>query len=398
MKKWCVVFLVMIMMAFTGCGQNEIVEIEEYSISFEDYENDDSMMENEGEDISETPERENAVSDAEVVAEMKSMFGESCIAEQTFEVELSEYDGKVYVVPYAPTEEEARFHIAIYQDGEVLADLMEYLPEELEGSTFTSLDAISFFDVNFDGCTDIVTVSTYGDVSCAMIYYGFAKDADEYERYFSSAYGLSEWISANLENLTVSEIRSFVAQSKKNGEFTGYQEAYEARIHLCECENAGEMTYDLIYFDEDDVPELVAGVEGYRVSLYTYREGRLYTLINDWTYGAGGNSGYEYAPKKNSLRNYNADFAGLLMYTMYMSVNEQLKMETTALIETYNFEDANGNGMPDEEEEASVGNYSVSYMDGVEVTSDEWASYDMGDYEFICGRMSREEILSRLGQ
>lgn len=398
MKKLRVVFLVVMMCAFTGCGQNESVEIEEYSISFEDNEIDDSTLEDAWEDMTETEDNEDSALDEEAASKLKAMFGEACIAEQTFEVELSGYDGKVYVVPYLPTEEVPKFHIQIMQDGEVLAKLIEYLPEELEGNTFTSLDAVSFFDINFDDCTDIVTVSTYGDVSCAMIYYGFAKDADEYDRYFIYAYGLSDWIAANLENITISEIRSFVTQGKKNGEFTNYQEAYEARIHLSELENDSEMTYDLIYFDEDDVPELVAGVDGYRVSLYTYRDGRLYTLMNEWAYGAGGNPGYEYAPKKNSLRNYNADFAGLVMYTMYMSINEQFKMETNALIETYNFDDANGNGMPDEEEGASAGNYSVSYMDGVEVTSDEWASYDMGEYEFICGDMSQEEILSLLNQ
>lgn len=408
-KKMSVALLIMIMSVFTACGQKQSVEIEEYAIQESTaIEEDSNAVEIEGtqetensvtETVSDTGEKNTEIVEEETAAkitEMKAMFGEHCIAEQTFEVELSEYDGKVYVVPFTATLDESRFHIKIIQNGEVLKTVRAYVPEELKGEAFAGLDAISFFDVNFDDCTDIVTIQKYGDTSLVTVEYGFAKNADEYERNFNTAYDLSDWLTTSLENPTIPEIRSLVTQGNRNGEFTGYQEAYETRIHLCELENNSAMTYDLIYFDEDNVPELVAGRPGYGVSLYTYHDGRLYTLMDNWAYGAAGNAGYEYAPKKNNLRNYNADFAGLILYTTYMSMNEKFEMETIAQIETFNFDDANGNGMPDEEEEGSVGDYSVSYLNGVEVTSDEWTVYDMGDYDYIHGSMSYEEILQLL--
>ncbi len=415
-KKVSVALLVMMLGVFSACGQQQGVETEEYPMQESTDIEEDSNAEEEkdtqetensvteavsdtGEKNTEIIEEETVVLDEEEVAriaEMKSMFGENCIAEQTFEVELSEYDGTVYVVPFTATADESRFHIKIIQNGEVLETIRAYIPKGWEGKAFTNLDAISFFDANFDDCTDIVTIQTYGDTSLVTVEYGFAKNADEYYCRFNTAYDLSDWLTTSLENPTIPEIRRLVTQGKKNGEFISYQEAYETRIHLCELENNSEMSYDLIYFDEDEVPELVAAVQGYGVSLYTYRDGRLYTLMNDWAYGAGGNAGYEYAPKKNSLRNYNADFAGLIMYTTYMSVNEQLKLEMVAQIETFNFDDSNGNGMPDEEEEGSVGYYSISYMDGVPVTSEEWSVYDMGDYDYIHGSKSYEEIMQSL--
>lgn len=76
--------------------------------------------------------------------EIKNRFGENCIAEQTFETQLGEYDGKVWFVPYAPAEDGQELNIQIVQDGEILTQLRPYVPEELEGQSFTSLDAVSF--------------------------------------------------------------------------------------------------------------------------------------------------------------------------------------------------------------------------------------------------------------
>lgn len=324
--------------------------------------------------------------------EMKTMFGENCISEQSFEVELSEYDGKVYFVSYKPSGEAPKLHMEIVQNGEVLDRINAYVPEELEGETFTSLDAVSFFDANFDDCTDSVCIQTYGDMTYAAVYYGFAKDADEYDRFFLSEWDLSDMINAQVEELTISNIRSFLTQGKKNGEFADYKEAYAAKARLCEMGTTSEMTYDLIYVDEDDVPELAAGVEGYYVSLYTYSDGRLYTLMDKWAYGAGGNTGYAHSPKNNNLRNYDADFAGAIMYTTYMTINSNHSIETMAQIKTYHFDDANGNGAPDENETRSLGDYGVSYINGVEVTEEECQAYDAGEYEYINGEVSYEEL------
>ncbi len=325
--------------------------------------------------------------------EMKQRFGADCIAEQTFEVELSEYDGKVWFVPYAPSAGNPAFRMHIIQNGKVLKEIEGYVPESLREETFAGLDAVSFFDVNYDDITDIVLIETYGNTSFAAVYYGYN---DDYGAGFLSQEDLSGNISSQVEPLTVPNIRGFLSDGKKNGEFSSYQEAYRAVSRLYDMEGSNGRTYDLIYVDGDDIPELVAGYNGYFVSLYTFDGGKVYTLMDGWGYGAMGNAGYEYVPGDNRLRNYNNDYAGAVLYTTFMTVVPQHRIDISAEIITLNFDDVNGNGFPDESEMESVGKYSVSYMDGKEILEEEYASYNEGEYVYIQGKMSLEELLEKL--
>ncbi len=328
--------------------------------------------------------------------EMQEMFGKDCIAAQTFSVSLSEYSGEVWFVPFAPSAENPEFRMQIIQDGEVLQEIAGYVPDGLAGKAFDSLDAVSFYDVNFDGCTDIVLIETYGGTAFAAVYYGFAGDADDYERFFIAQEALSCAVTAQAEELSISGIRDFLTGGKKNGEFTDYREAYRAVGRLCALE--GMSGFDLIYFDADEIPELVAGEPGYFVSLYTYEAGTVYPLMDRWAYGAMGNAGYEYCARKNSLRNVNSDFAGAIVYTTYMTAGSRHTLDTVVQIETYNFDDVNENGVPDPEEEGSIGCYGISYIDGRTVSDTECASYAAGEYTYMEGSMSLEELQAQLAR
>lgn len=327
--------------------------------------------------------------------EIKSRFGENCISEQTFEVALSEYDGKVWFVPYAPGGEGQGLELQIVQEGEMLTDLYPYVPESLEGQPFTSLDAVSFFDINYDGYTDIVVIETYGDITFAAVYYGFAAETDEENRVFNLQWSLSEALSSKVSPVSIAGIRNLLGD-KKNGEFTSYREAYTQIVKLWEVEYGSELTYDLIQFDNDDIPELVVADNGFWVSLYTYHDGMVHMLMEHWGYGVMGNAGYEYIPGGNRVRNYNSDYAGAIRYSTYMSMNDRYSLKTVTEVVTYNFDDVNGDGYPDADEEDSIGYYSVSYVDGVEITNEQYAGYDAGEYEFIAGRMSQEELMRAL--
>jgi len=335
--------------------------------------------------------------------ELKERFGEHCIAEQTFQVTLSEYDYPVYFVPYKPSNEQSDFSMQIVGDDEVLTTIDSYVPASLEGEKFTSLDAVAFFDVNYDGATDIVLILTYGNTSFASIYYGYEEDgygegSTTPIRYFSSCEELSETVTHQVNPLSISEIRTFLSDGKSNGEFSSWQEAYEYISKLSSLESSEEYQYDLIHTNEDDIPELVFGKEGYWVSLYTYHKGTLYPIINHWFYGVAGNSGYLYCPGKNSFLNYNTDYAGAILYTTYMSMNDRFSLDTVVQIVQYNFDDANNNGILDEAEYDSVGQYGVTYIDGKEVSEEECEAYSAGEYEYITGTMSLEELTARLKQ
>lgn len=294
----------------------------------------------------------------------------------------------------------------VMRDGEVLAGITPYVPAKVSGKKFQSLDAVSFWDVNFDGFTDIVTIETYGDTQFAAVYYGDMFQYEEEYWSFISEDELSENLSAQADRpMTIAGIRSLLTGGKKNGEFENYAQAYEAVINLSELEGlaasvtkyGGEFLYDLIYVNEDEVPELVSGRTGYFVNLYTYQDGTLYGLMNHWAYGAMGNTGYEYAPGKNSMRNYNADQAGLIMNTYYMKINERNAIETPVWIESINYIDSNGNGVFDEDEEYGAG---PEYINGEEASPEEvedvYAAYDMGEYQYIEGRMTVEDVRKAL--
>ncbi len=391
----------------TACGRREGGENTEAGILEEVLEEDTDgdaeefdNAEETGEGSPDAPERASAdlpAGDGAEAAdgELREMFGADCIAAQTFSVSLSEYSGEVWVVPFAPSAENPEFRMQIIQDGEILQEIAGYVPDRLAGKAFDSLDAVSFYDVNFDGCTDIVLIETYGGTAFAAVYYGFPHDAvGAHERTFTVQEALSDGITAQAEELSISGIRGFLTEGKKNGAFGDYREAYRAVGRLCALE--GMTGFDLIYFDADEIPELVAGNEGYCVSLYTYEAGTVYRLMDRWPYGAMGNAGYEYCARKNSLRNVNNDFAGAILYTTYMAADSRHTLDIVVQIETYNFDDANGNGVPDPEEEGSIGCYGVSYIDGREASDAECASYATGEYTYMEGSMSLEELQKRL--
>ena len=328
-------------------------------------------------------------------ARWREQFGESCITSQTFEVELSEYDGKVCFVPFAPAGEE-EFYMQIVKDGNVLTEISPYVPETLSHQAFASLDAVAFDDVNYDGNTDLILIETYGDTAFAAVYYGYAAEGEGGRSYFLVQEELSANLSEQLKQLTIPQIRQHLSGGKKNGEFSDYREAYEAVGRLCELENPDDISFNLIYFDGDDIPELVAGMTGYYVSMYSYSDGKIYTLMDRWAYGAMGNTGYEYAPYKNSLRNYNSDYAGAILYTTYMSVSQNHVLETVVQIKTVNFDDVNQNGIPDEEEAGSIGRYGVNYINDKEASDAECAAYSAGEYKYIEGIMDVEALRTKL--
>ena len=74
--------------------------------------------------------------------------------------------------------------------------------------------------------------------------------------------------------------------------------------------------------------------------------------MDQWPYGAGGNTGYEYLPGNNIIRNYDMDYAGAVIYESYLTVNDDY--EVVELLDEglsiWYFRDINGDGMIDEDE------------------------------------------------
>lgn len=173
--------------------------------------------------------------------------------------------------------------------------------------------------------------------------------------------------------------------------------AYIGTVKECiEEYSDNDLTYNLIYLDDDGTPELAVGMEGYWVSLYTYRDGVVYEVMDQWGYGAGGNHGYDYIPYENVVRNFNADYAGLVLYESYYRMGENYTLdEGFWLMQSY--EDEEGNVLFDESDEDYDESNWHFYYEEQEITAAEYDSYCIeGEYEYIDTPMSAPELIKEL--
>ena len=157
--------------------------------------------------------------------------------------------------------------------------------------------------------------------------------------------------------------------------------------------------YDLIYFNADDIPELVAGVPGSFVALYSLDEtGKIHTIMDDWPYGAFGNAGYEVLEKEGLIRNYNSDYAGLVVTTSLIKVkdNYQQEMYSSILMPEEIKEEEIDQEMKKDAEEylKEFGGY---YFNDKLITKEEFlAQVPEKEFELLYGEMSASEIIEEL--
>ena len=85
------------------------------------------------------------------------------------------------------------------------------------------------------------------------------------------------------------------------------------------------MKYSLMYFNNDDIPDLLIDCSGYFNSLYVYSDGKLHTVADNWPYGAAGNGGYNF--EKGSISNSNSDYAGLVVTNSISILNKNMKFD-----------------------------------------------------------------------
>ena len=165
--------------------------------------------------------------------------------------------------------------------------------------------------------------------------------------------------------------------------------------------------FNLIYLNEDDIPELVAGPLG-QVSIYTYEAGEagtsnsgtLHTVMDQWGYGGSGNYGYDYLPGKNVIYNLNVDHAGAIRYLSYLSMNEEYELDGFVL--RYDYVDEDGNafwGQNDEESEPLINYYYICDDTERELSKKEFDSYQIqGDYASVVDTKNCLEIMEKLYQ
>ncbi len=167
----------------------------------------------------------------------------------------------------------------------------------------------------------------------------------------------------------------------------------------------GVLKYDLVFINDDNIPELVVNGEGAKMRLYTYDSGEvLYALDTaedvGWPFESAGNAGYEFLPRENAVRNFNSDFSGLIRYVFFHELDEAthklVSKYSEELYEAHYDDKNNNNEIDDDERDEYIEEARYFYGDKV-LSGDEWATYNIeGSYEVLEGTKKAEEILKLL--
>lgn len=176
------------------------------------------------------------------------------------------------------------------------------------------------------------------------------------------------------------------------------QSAYQYIINSYE-KSDFSYKYDFIYFNDDDIPELVVELSGCSVSLYTFHEGEIHLLMHGWGYGAGGNHGYQYIERGNVLMNFNSDYGGAVRHLAYFEMTDSHDLVLKYFLKE-SYEDADGNVITDDSEYIEENwNYYYNADDTVYVliTKEEFRSYMIDEeYTFLRGKYEKNKILEMI--
>ena len=320
-----------------------------------------------------------------------------CDEEQTFDIELSQYDSPIHFVTYSANPDEAE--ITIVKDGKFVTDLYTSIYSGDEYTHLKKIIAVGFFDFNGDGMDDIAIIGDSDFGKYAKLYVSFS-EAFPFEDFIE----LSEADMSEMGcEFTIAGLKQAFLGDNKAGQYSSYQELYTHLAHIYNIRDE-KIQYDLIYADDDDIPEFVVGYPGYWVSLVAFEDGKAHYLINEWAYGAGGNAGYSYAPKKGIFYNGNADYAGAIYYNTYMSKRDVGEIETDYWTKCYNFNDLDGDGSPSDDElqvsDEFVGSIEYYNETDKKMTEEEIKAivdlYDSYETEVISGQMDYATFLDKL--
>ncbi len=332
------------------------------------------------------------------------LWGNNCDPDHSFvKVEPVPGDGVLDLMIYPPTGDSNSCEMYLVKDGKSIDYSRLYCSTGDNGEYLTEISEIAFFDFNADGFKDIC-ITGFSGTGTELVYLDESIDKNYT---YESRFDLEDWFYANMgSGYTVRTIKEALLGDNADEVYADYKEAYAQLIKLAQMNENSNYSYDLIDCDGDDIPELMIDGTGYQVSLYSFENGHVHTLMHQWGYGAGGNSGYSYAPGKNVFYNHNQDYAGAIHYESYMTPEEGTEITTAYYKKAYFFNDADGDGYPseDELENSDFDEYRVDYYccfdrnTSEDKIRDAIAEYESYDFVEMIGRMSCEEVMKKLGK
>ena len=204
-------------------------------------------------------------------------------------------------------------------------------------------------------------------------------------------YGYYVFWDATARALVISShaVENLSSQSAEWAKAYQWANAYAQQARRLVAEYGNKIRFDLIFFDGDNIPELVVSEPGYWVSMYTYHNGRLYCPMETWPYGAMGNYGYSYLPGANSMLNIDLDSAGAEIWYTFMHTNNQYDEIEPYLSILYTQLKNPSLGW-----EGGILDYGVPYINGIQISQQEFDSYFDREYIYMEGRFTLEGFLN----
>ncbi len=288
---------------------------------------------------------------------------EGCDPDQTFDVDMNDNGDTLRFISYKGYSSAARF-ILIKDGNQVASGTLSGVRDD-KAFYIKDIAAVGFFDFNADGRKDIICIGDAVD-GRHVVFYESVDDGYYYERCDASE-GIEKMIDGDL---TLSKVQKALLGNNPDAVYTTYNEAYAqvAKLYYLATNDYdfGGYGYDygLIDGNGDAIPELVINGAS-SVSLFTFENGHIHCLMQNWAWGAMGNYGYEYAPGKNVYYNDNSDYAGAIHYSYYMIPREGYELKANYSEKINFFKDEDHNGIPSDAELEANSNmeYSESYYE-----------------------------------
>lgn len=326
---------------------------------------------------------------------------DKCIESWTFDVELipGEGNAKFITYPAEPGDSDRELSFAIVKDGFSEVEFSASVLRGIDFSSITKVTAIDAFDYNADGKKDFVII---GDTENGQ-HILMMESLNQHSGYHDCD------AEANLEeqlagNISMDKVKEVLVGDREEGKYENYKEAYLQLAKLAKL-TSENFKYDLVYVDDDDIPELLMTDEYYGLSLYTFKDGYTHCLIAPCSYGSDMNPEYYYSPKNNLFLHYFDTMEGAYQIKIYMSPREGKEIANDYAIEGIMYEDTDGDGHPSEEEfnpntqvelkATKYENLTDTPLSNSELNEKiaERASYE---YEVLLGKMNCDELIEAL--
>lgn len=260
MRKKILIGALLVCCVLSSCNRKEKVTTEKASsVSDEVIENETDnkpdkakIKKEEPEEIKEKPEEKS-----------ENQEEERLISDQTFDTELKPL-GNVTFASYGPDTSRNIYGDAVFKllkDGQVVVVLPGmYETNARENETFHKVEAVSFPDYNQDGYDDIIIICSYVPDNKANPVYSEARlYRGSSDGSFFLESDLSERVNNQISEKMIQNILDFVSQDAAVPESPQQEEIWKqsfADYIRNTYDEAGVSGYELIYVDNDDIPEL----------------------------------------------------------------------------------------------------------------------------------------------